>query len=1019
MIKKFFATFVFLLFLGTQAFSYGVLAHPRKVYVLSTNHFDILFPEEDKVLAKYLADNADSFYDKANLALNTTADFRIPIVLSPDSDVLSVDYTSYPFYRMIIFDAVPDAEFADYKTTFDDLFYHEVFSAIAQSIMSPFNQIVKNLTGSNAYNPIPLINLPFSFVEGFVYANNSDMELNKFNDSYYLKVLSQSKLENKFPTWFQTFSARDIYPENELAIAAGSTFAAYLITTYGIEKYIDFWKECGSLHPYFTVGIFYKIYGQQISKVWNSFRDSIPFPEELTKLNELETEIDRLFLDSESNFEQLVLSKHGLIWYDSVRHEIDLYDFNKKNQRKKIFFADNIQRLEVSADGNYLAVSHIETESSENFKEQKVWIYDLENEKLLSDELELSDVTFVTFPDEKYGLAGLSKKQNRLFLEIFELDFEEDNHTVKVFEKEFEDASLLSSIIPNKKGTVVFNYFANKENYIAEYSFVDNSINFYKIESENGQIKTQNLKLQELNGQPVITFEYLLKNENLFSRVGYFSSDFKEVYLQVNDVSGGINYPVFANEKIYFSAKKVEHDELEILPIDKIEFKKAIISKCTVDFESNNYDSLFIADAESLEISNLQFEGYKLKKYFPLKYMMHISIIPFMAIDDITVDETPSMVPGLGLTLKTSADPLQNNQVVVSGAWKFIDLDYQWATNAPKEKEKDIEQEIIEKKKDKSIVCYFENTSTPIDIKGGAIFRCNLDGEYDFNAVFGGNWHVPLGMSFVKLNFQVDGFYSASTDYYDSNLIGKYESLKNWPSFFDAYDLFYASTTASFTNIHQYGISKFQNFGVSFGVRLYSLWDLYEIKLLEKAMEENKNKEELTLAQKQAMYNSDGLHITQLNLGLFATVALPGLIPVRMYKGWVISLPTTFTLEIFNKSGNAIAFNAETLLIGKEINQGIPLLYLFFNRIGLKFGYNLNLNYDTTVVTLPDIRNSNYLSQVFSNSFYQGSFYLLFNMNNTIPIGALSDKIINSQFKVNYFPDTQGFTISLLFDVKF
>lgn len=1018
MTKKHFAAFVFLLFLGVQAFSYGVLAHPRKVFILSTNHFDILFSNEDKILAKYLADNADIFYDKANAELNAASEIRIPIIISPDSDAFSVSFTTYPYYRMLIFDAVPDAEFADYKTTFDNLFYHEVFSAIAQSMMSPFNKTVKKIIGGDSYNPISLINLPFSFVQGFTFVNNQDLEVTKFNDKYYLKLLSQAKLENKFPTRFQSFAARDIYPENELPIAAGSAFAAYLINTFGIEKYAEFWEECGKLHFYFTAGIFKKVYNQSIDDVWKDFIDSIPLPDELAELNELENEIECLFQNSENNYAHILSSKYGLIWYDSIRHEIDVFDFNEKNKRKKLLFADGVTSLDISPDNKYLAISYSEKGSSDNFIKQKAWIYDIEDEKI-KNELSISNVAFLQFSDESLGVVGIAKKDNKEKIQIYDLDFENDENNNLYSEIELPNENLVSSIVPLGKGIILYNYFEKNEGYLCKYNYIEKSSEHYRIENGDNQIRINNFRLQPLNGENVITFEYNIENDNSFNRIGYFTPDFQKVFLQCNDVSGGINYPVLANEKLYFSANKFEHDELEVISLEKIRFNEANIFQVKTDVPHQEMQSIFSNEVPDIDQKELQFCDYKVKKYNPLLYLKNISTIPLMTVSDISSDEVPSMYPGLGLTLKTQPDIFNNNQFLLSASWKNFKWGYTWTNNIPEEREKDIKQENIEKEKDKSVVFFYHNTSTPIDIKTGATFHCNLDGEYDFKAILGTNWQLPLGMSFVKLNFKVDGYYSVSTDYYDSNLIEKYHPLSGWPSFFDAYDLFFASATVNFTNIHQYGVSKFQNYGISFGVTLYSLWDLYEIELLRKAEKENGSEEELTNAQKQNLRNSSALQITQLSLGLFAALSLPVIVPVRMHNGWVFSLPTTIDIEILNEAGTVMSGNIETLLIGREFNKGISGLNLFFNRFGIKAGYNYNFNYDTTTVKLPDIRNISSLWDALSNSFYRDSIYVQIDLDTTIPIGALSDKIINSQLKANYYPDTKGFTISLLFDVKF
>ena len=68
--KSFFSTrrivllFSFLIF-STLLWAGGVLSSPRRVYVITTEHFEIMFPKESAETAKLIADNADSLYEKA------------------------------------------------------------------------------------------------------------------------------------------------------------------------------------------------------------------------------------------------------------------------------------------------------------------------------------------------------------------------------------------------------------------------------------------------------------------------------------------------------------------------------------------------------------------------------------------------------------------------------------------------------------------------------------------------------------------------------------------------------------------------------------------------------------------------------------------------------------------------------------------------------------------------------------------------------------------------------------------
>ena len=155
------------------------------------------------------------------------------------------------------------------------------------------------------------------------------------------------------------------------------------------------------------------------------------------------------------------------------------------------------------------------------------------------------------------------------------------------------------------------------------------------------------------------------------------------------------------------------------------------------------------------------------------------------------------------------------------------------------------------------------------------------------------------------------------------------------------------------------------------------------------------------------------MDISQLNLGLTALVEIPRLTPFEMYKGWVLSMPSTVRAELMNKTGTALEASFESLLIGNEVQNGIPFLYLFFSRVGLKGGYNLKLEYDTTTVQLPDIRRKNYLADVFYQTKFSDSVFATLNTDFLLPSGKLSEIQFNMNLRGEYFIKTNGFKIAL------
>ena len=311
--------------------------------------------------------------------------------------------------------------------------YREIFRAISSSVRSPLNHLIYKTVGGDGFQPLSLLNLPFSFVEAYsnlaesAYDNNAPIE--DYKDSYYQQLLIQTKLEKKFPSWFQAISARDIHPGKDICYAAASAFAAYLMQAYGVEKYAEFWQECGKLHLPLLAGIFYKVYGKSIDSVWKDFRDSIPLPSDMEEMLALEKESREIMeLDSQGLFEHIFYTNYGIIWYDGIRHEVDIFDFNGSLKlRQLLFLADDVEEMSLSPDGRYLAVSFSRATLRDEFKEVVTRVYDIKKREFLNLKLNLQDSGFVLDSNGSLCLAGLSVERKVPVLEVYTFPCEDNN----------------------------------------------------------------------------------------------------------------------------------------------------------------------------------------------------------------------------------------------------------------------------------------------------------------------------------------------------------------------------------------------------------------------------------------------------------------------------------------------------------------------------------------------------------------------------------------------------------------
>ncbi|SEQ63808.1 hypothetical protein SAMN04487977_10783 [Treponema bryantii] len=1033
-VNKLAGLFLLLLFCAQPLYSANVLGRPRRMSLIKTEYFDIIYSKESEETALLLVQNVDRLYQKAADALNSQHKLRMPVIISPDSDVLSVDYTPYPYNRIIIFDSTADYDTAVFKDSMLGLFYREIYKALSQSIRSPFNQFVAKWIAGDSYQPVALFNLPYSFIEGNAYLAESSEGEGLLNDGYFLQLLSQAKLEGKIPQWSQVITVRDTYPGEELALAAGTGFSAFLMNTYGAEKYAELWEESGKINPLLTHGVFKNTYGLTLTELWNQFEESVPLPASLMALESYEKEGELVFpKDKDANYEHILITDYGTVWYDRIRHEVDIFDEHSQlKMRQILFLADKIERMSLSPDGRFIAVTNIQPRSVEGLYSVSASIYDLKERKFLDQKYQLRDTAIVLTETGDYAVAGVNIKDVTPALEIhtMPLDEKKKEKPTLIFRQDFARNTIPFSPVYSGNGFVAYIRAEGTERYLCRLNFgksQDNSKEQNLIEQSwlikaDGQkdseppLKIQYLSCQRRGGSPIYTFTYTQPGDSTFTRAGFiFLTDKFEpaaVRLTSTDVSGGIHYPfVSSRNELFYSAKKYSQNQLRKVDLSAVELENGYLQKA-------GKENLASANKESGNHSQSSLSDYNVRNYNPFKYMTDLSFTPFFPIKILDLNEGNLYWPGLGVSIENQPDPCMNTQAVLSLGWTYLPLDFSWTKNMPSSYLARIRSESLNLKKDKSAAFYIENSSTPVKIRAGAIFNFNLDGEYNFKILAGTQWKIPLGLALRQLIFDIQGSYTVSTDYYDQTKSDIRPGLSAWPSFRSAYELYEISAKVEYTNIHQYGYSTFEQRGLSVGVRSYLMWDMCEVRLLQEARKNlAPNNSNLTNAEKKNLLSETISDITQFNVGLFATIAIPRLLPFSMKDNWIFSMPGVINAEFVNKPGTALESSFKVLLIGREIHNSVIPYVLYSRRAGLWFGYNMALVYDTSEVRLPDIRHADYLAEVFQGVSYTQAIYLILNLDLNITTGKLATVPINTTLTGTYYPESHGYGISL--DVRF
>ena len=1013
-IKKKTVCALIVLFLFSAKFLFaGEMARPRTVNVLSTQYFDFLFPNENSQTAMLLASQADELYLKAKQNFGCTADFRTIVVISPDSDTLYVKYTASPYNRIVVFDAIGSIETASYANGIVDLFYHEVGRAVSQSVRSPAMNFVAQHFLGDSFQPVGLFNVPYSFLEGAVYALDEKSLSGLLYDNWNLQLLMQAKTENKFPSLLQVSGAYDIYPGTNLDFIAAAAFYAYIQQKWGIEKFGEYWQECGKLNFLrLDSGIFEAVYGMALSDTWLEFIDAIPLPQEIVQ----DEQNVKTFLktDYDSNYKYIVSTNYGLVWYDELKEEVDISGFyDYESQRQLLFLANGITNLTVSPCGRFLAVSHVQGGIRQKFEHDVVRIYDLKQRKFLSEKNDMRDGAIVTLNNGHYGVIGNYVDDGYSCLVVYECEEMnsllgyKDSQSQVIYSRSFEAAvtpytpvalgpnHFACLICRNNEWSIfVSDIIPDGERYGGLFSDKDNDEDVYRISNEAVSVVPEVLKIRnlryadyvEVSGKRsdrgssyCLLFDFVLQNQPSLVRTGWLFFDANSIpsrsLITSTDYYGGMSSGVMFNCNLYYSSQRYNYSQIRYINLNDIALEEAVISY------SADIPQYYIQPDYGSQEQNVTIE---FEKYSPWKYMRKGSWKAFMPVRDITLQDGVKTGPGLGVTFETQSDPFTNNELLISAAKGFVPLDFIKNYNASVKTQKEQKARKIELSKDAVFGVYFKNTSTPADATVAGVFSFNEDGEYTFKAFSDIMFSLPLAMTFRRLYFDVSVSFISSTTYWDITQTELFPNLTGWPSFSKSYRMWQSSTALQYSNIHKYGMSPMKKLGIETGIKATASWEWGK------------------------------LNPFQIYTGMFATGEIPFLMPVQNYNNMILCLPTSVHAELFYTNGKAVDAYAQILFFGMEIQNGFWRLY--FPRVALYGGYDIALEYDTATVKLPDLRHLERFYETFGNCYLNDSFYCVLDFGLTPVIGKFSKYKLESSLRFEKYLRSKEF--KLKFDIQ-
>ena len=96
---------VIILLLCAEVFAHGgMFSGEKRLRVLKTQWFDIIYPERCQVSATILYEKADDIYDEVTAQYGLRPAFRMPLIITPAVDQFNAFWTAVPYNHIAIYD---------------------------------------------------------------------------------------------------------------------------------------------------------------------------------------------------------------------------------------------------------------------------------------------------------------------------------------------------------------------------------------------------------------------------------------------------------------------------------------------------------------------------------------------------------------------------------------------------------------------------------------------------------------------------------------------------------------------------------------------------------------------------------------------------------------------------------------------------------------------------------------------------------------------------------------------------
>lgn len=321
---------------------------------IKTERFDIIFPERSRPSAERLASFADAAYERVSGLLGIRLEGRIPVVVTPDSDLFNGYANPVPHPHIVLYEAPLDPEWTTFPDALEGLFIHELTHVVSLSARGPAADAFYRLFGGwvlPTYATAPLF-----MVEGATVSFESLGGFGRANDPLVRQRLSQAVEDGSFLTPFQASGVYDKPPYGNAYYEYGGLFSAHLQERWGMERYARLWAALGSRFPFSFrfyrhgfYSIFKEVYGEDFLAVWKEFSETL-------RVEGLEDNRENLLLGGERSFETLRAGGGRLFFADKTARAVFALDPATGAAERVAAIDSTVGDIDVSSDGSLLLV---------------------------------------------------------------------------------------------------------------------------------------------------------------------------------------------------------------------------------------------------------------------------------------------------------------------------------------------------------------------------------------------------------------------------------------------------------------------------------------------------------------------------------------------------------------------------------------------------------------------------------------------------------------------------------------